>query len=100
MIKKYNFNFSSEKNKKLIYERGISFEEVISAIESNCLLDIIEHPNSEKYSNQQMYLIELNHYIYLIPFVTENDGTIFLKTIFPSRKATQKYLKENKKYEK
>ncbi len=50
MIKKYIYNFSSEKNQKLILERGISFEEIISAIESNCILDVIEHPNSQKYA--------------------------------------------------
>jgi len=100
MIKKYIYNFSSEKNQKLIKERDISFEEIISAIESNCILDVIEHPNLPKYSNQQMYVIKVNHYIYLVPFVIEEDGAIFLKTIFPSRKATQKYLKEAKSYEK
>lgn len=100
MIKKHNYNFSAEKNHNLIQERGISFEEVISVIESNSLLDIIEHPNSQKYSNQQMYIIEFNNYIYLVPFVTEIDGTIFLKTIIPSRKATNKYLKEGRKNEK
>ena len=96
MIKKYNYNFSAEKNHKLIAERGISFEEIIAAIESDCLLDVIEHPNSQKYSNQWMYIVEFNCYVYLVPFVIEVDGTIFLKTIIPSRIATQKYLKEIK----
>ncbi|MCC8372075.1 MAG: DUF4258 domain-containing protein [Rickettsia endosymbiont of Pseudomimeciton antennatum] len=81
MTKKYNYNFSSEKNYKLIQERDISFEEIIAAIENNCLLDIIEHYNSQKYPNQKMYLIEFNFYVYLVPFVVEDDGTIFLKTI-------------------
>jgi len=48
MTKKYIYNFSSEKNQKLIQERNISFEEIISAIEDNCILDIIEHPNPTK----------------------------------------------------
>ena len=100
MIKKYIYNFSLEKNRKLIKERKISFEEIISAIENDCILDVIEHNNSQKYFNQRMYVIKLKRYIYLVPFVTEDDGTIFLKTIFPSRKASQKYLKEEKNYEK
>ncbi|UCM85258.1 MAG: toxin [Rickettsia endosymbiont of Culicoides impunctatus] len=100
MTKKYNYNFSSEKNYKLIQERDISFEEIIAAIENNCLLDIIEHHNSQKYPNQKMYLIEFNFYVYLVPFVVEDNGTIFLKTIIPSRKATKKYLKETKNNEK
>ncbi|EDP46922.1 conserved hypothetical protein [Rickettsiella grylli] len=32
-------------------------------------------------------------FIYLVPFVKEKNY-IFLKTIFPSRKATKKYLNE------
>lgn len=91
----YTYDFSREKNQKLILERNISFEEIISAIQNDCLLDIVEHPNSEKYYNQKMYIVEFNHYVYMVPFVVQEDGTIFLKTIFPSRKATQKYLKEN-----
>lgn len=95
-----NFNFSAEKNKKLIKERNVSFEEIISAIENGGLLDIVEHPNSNRYYNQKIYLVELEYYIYLVPFVIEDDGTIFLKTIIPSRKATKKYLKEFENEEK
>ena len=90
MEKKYTYDFSLEKNKKLIKERGVSFEEIISAIESGCLLDVIEHPNPEKYYNQRIYLVEFSNYVYLIPFIMQEHGTIFLKTIFPSRKATNK----------
>jgi uncharacterized DUF497 family protein len=97
MTKKHTYNFSGEKNYKLIQERGISFEEVISVIESDSLLDIIEHPNSQKYSNQRMYIIEFNNYAYLVPFIIEIDGTIFLKTIIPSRKATERYLKKERR---
>ena len=95
-IMKYIYNFSLEKNQKLIKTRNISFEEIISAIESGCLLDVIEHYNSDKYPNQRIYLVESNNYVYLVPFMLQEDGIIFLKTIFPSRKATQKYLKEVK----
>lgn len=100
MIRKNTYNFSAEKNHKLIQDRGISFEEVIAVIESESVLDIIEHPNSQKYSNQQMYIIEFNDYAYLVPFIIETDDTIFLKTIIPSRKATEKYLKERREDEK
>lgn len=91
-----NFLFSAEKNQLLIKERGISFEEIISAIhESEQLLEIIEHANQAKYPNQKMYVVEVNGYIYLVPFV-EKENTIFLKTIFPSRKAKKKYFGGNK----
>lgn len=78
---------------KLINERKISFEEIVSSIESGLLLDIIGNPNSNKYCNQKMYIVEFGEYAYLVPFVIEAYGTAFLKTIIPSRKATQKYLK-------
>jgi hypothetical protein len=39
-----------------------------------------------------MFVINYEDYIYLVPFVVNNDE-VFLKTIIPSRKATKKYLK-------
>lgn len=90
------YSFSPEKNRLLKLERNISFEEVIAALENDKLLDVIEHPNKSKYSNQQMYVIEINSYIYLVPFVKDSMGNIFLKTIFPSRKAKRRYCMEGK----
>jgi uncharacterized DUF497 family protein len=94
-----HYTFSSDKNHKLIQERGISFEEMISSIEEGYLHDIVEHPYTQKYAHQKMYVVEVNRYIYLVPFITEENGLIFLKTIIPSRKAKKKYLKEMKDYD-
>ena len=55
-------------------------------------IDIIDHPNGLKYPNQKIYIIDLNGYVYLVPFVRKDTQTIFLKTIFPNRKLTSKYL--------
>ena len=88
------YTFNPEKNKVLKCERGISFEEIISAIQSDSLLDIIEHSNQNKYPNQKVYIVNVNDYVYLVPFV-EKEGSIFLKTIFPSRKLTKRYLRDN-----
>ncbi len=88
------FAWSLEKNDELIKERGISFERVIQHIEKEGFLDVITHPNTSKYPNQRMYIIEIDNYAYLVPFV-ENDNEIFLKTIIPGRKATRKYLEVN-----
>lgn len=88
------FDWDREKNEWLIQKRGISFEEILLAIESGYLLDIAEHPNKAKYPNQRVFIVELEDYAYLVPFV-EDEERIFLKTIIPSRKATKKYL--NKK---
>lgn len=90
------FDWNEGKNQKLKEDRDISFEEIVNAIENNDLLDEINNPNKEKYSSQKMYVVEIDSYVYLVPFI-ENDEKIFLKTIFPSRKATKKYLIERRK---
>ena len=87
------FEYDAKKNQQLKHERGISFEEVIVAIQADCLLDIVEHPNKIKYGHQKMYVVEINAYVYLVPFI-ENKKGVFLKTVFPSRKATKQYLKK------
>lgn len=91
MTLEIEYEYDTEKNIKLKEERGISFEEVIYYINNGCLLDVIKHPNKEKYANQYFYVVDIDSYVYLIPFVREG-GRIFLKTIFPSRKHTKKYL--------
>ena len=91
MTMEYTYNFDPQKNKKLIELRGISFEEIIAVLESKGPLDIIKHYNTTKYSHQKMYVIDINDYIDLVPFV-EKENSIFLKTAFPHRKATKKYL--------
>lgn len=85
------FNWSDEKNEQLKAERNISFEEIILHIAEGHVLDIVEHPNQQKYKGQRMVIVEMNDYAWLVPFV-ETDEEVFLKTIIPSRKATQKYL--------
>ena len=87
----FSFDWSTEKNERLIEERGISFESVVGAIEQGGLVDVLEHPNQERYPGQRIYAVEILGYIYLVPFVTRTDGTYFLKTIIPSRKATRDY---------
>ena len=86
------YNWDNEKNEKLKKQRGISFEEVVFHIETGDLLEVVKHPNVEKYKNQKMFIVNINNYAYLIPFV-EEEKEIFLKTIIPSRKATKKYLR-------
>ena len=60
-------------------------------IERGDLIDVIEHPNQSKYPNQQMLVVKIRDYAYLVPFIEDEDGK-FLKTIIPSRKATREYL--------
>ena len=81
------------KNAKLKAERGIGFEEVVFHIERGDLLDILEHPNLDRYAGQRMFVVRREEYVFIVPFV-EDEPTIFLKTIIPSRKATKQYSSE------
>lgn len=88
-----NFSWDLEKNNQLISsERNISFEQIVHQIVNGLLLDVMVHPNQNKYPNQKIFIVEFNNYAYLVPFV-ESDNEVFLKTIIPSRKATKTYLK-------
>ncbi len=88
------FNWDDRKNDFLRVKRGISFEEIILCIKEGFTIDILEHPNQSKYQNQKMFLVKRDDYIYAVPFVVDDrNDEIFLKTIFPSRKYTKKYLK-------
>ena len=90
-----NYNWNIAKSVLLKIERNISFEEVLYYLDNGYLIDTIENPNQVKYKGQKMFVVNVNEYIYLVPFV-ESETEIFLKTIMPSRKATKKYLKEKK----
>lgn len=85
------FDWDDAKNEKLKAERGIGFEEVVFLIGIGRVLDILQHPNPGRYAGQRIFVIERNDYAYLVPFA-EDDDSIFLKTIIPSRKATKRYL--------
>lgn len=74
-------------------ERGLSFEDIVYYIEEGRILDIIQHPDQKKHGGQKMYILNIDGYVYIVPFV-ESDTEVFLKTIIPSRKATRKYLKD------
>jgi uncharacterized DUF497 family protein len=90
------FSWNNEKNILLKAERQISFEEIVLYIEMGFLLDVLEHPNQQKYKGQKVFVAQVDDYVYLVPFI-ETEKEVFLKTIIPSRKATRKYLKGNTK---
>ncbi len=87
------FRWNAEKNDWLQAERGVSFESMVVAIEGQGLLDILAHPNERRYSGQRMLVVAHDAYVYLVPFIEEEDH-FFLKTVIPSRKATRDYLKQ------
>jgi uncharacterized DUF497 family protein len=86
-----SFRWNPEKNDALKQARGISFESMVVAIETGGLLDIMAHPNGQKYPRQRVLVVAHDRYVYLVPFVEEQDF-FFLKTVIPSRKATRDYL--------
>ena len=111
------FDWDDAKNAKLRAERGIGFEDIIFHIERGDLLDILEHPNTSRYAGQRIFVVRREDYVYLVPFPptpaedrpglrrghavalgakadVEDEHTVFLKTIIPSRKATKEYLGE------
>lgn len=86
-----NFNWNNEKSKLLKETRGICFEDIVFYIERGEVLDDLSHPNREKYAEQRIMVVCIDHYAYLVPYV-ETEDELFLKTIIPSRKATEKYI--------
>ena len=90
------FDWNDEKNEWLKNERSVTFEEIVYHITHGGLLDTIEHPNSKTYARQKIFIVNVEGYACLVPFI-EDDESIFLKTIIPSRKMTREYLGGNSK---
>lgn len=86
------YRWSPEKNAELLAERGVTFEQVVVAVEAGGLLDVLSHPNPKRYPNQRILVVTWDDYAYLVPFVEEAEH-FFLKTVIPSRKATRDFLK-------
>ena len=89
------FEWDDAKNLKLRDERGVCFDDVLASIEAGNALDRIEHPNQKHYPGQQILVININDYVFLVPYV-EDDEKLFLKTIYPSRKFTKFYLQDRR----
>ncbi len=88
------YAWDPEKNAVLKKSRGISFEEIVLNIEFGNEVDLFDHPNQKQYPEQQISVVIVEDYAYLVPFV-ESEEEIFLKTIIPSRKATKQYVERN-----
>ena len=82
--------WDDDKNQKLQNERDISFEEISEIILRKEYLDILENPSR---SNQQIFVVKINNYIYSVPFVIDEQSNIILKTAFPSRKLHKKFMR-------
>jgi len=91
-----NFLWNEEKNDLLKEERGVSFEQIVTHILQGDLLQVEAHPNQEKYPGQKYFIVRIDDYAYVVPFI-EKDNDAFLKTIYPSRRATRQYLGRSSK---
>jgi hypothetical protein len=90
-----HYEWDESKNKQLQTDRGVCFEDVFIAISEKRLLDVLPHHHLEKYPNQKLFIVQIRNYVYYVPFV-EDDDTIFLKNIIPSRKYHKHYFKGDK----
>ena len=82
--------WNPEKNALLVSERGVYFEDVVFHIMHGNVLETLDHPDQQRYLGQKIHVIDMEGYVYLVPFV-ESEEEVFLKTIIPSRKATKQY---------
>ena len=80
--------WSSEKNERLKAERGVCFDDVAEELRAERVVDILEHSSRK---DQSLFLVRIRGYVYCVPFVREQGGSFFLKTVYPSRKFTARY---------
>ena len=80
--------WDQKKNEWLSLNRSIIFEEIADKILNDEYIDILENPNRD---NQQYFIMEINDYTWVIPFLIDDEDRIVLKTAFPSRKFHEKY---------
>lgn len=71
------------KNELLKATRNLSFEQVENEIHNNRILYNDDNPTRK---NQKIVVVEINNYPCVVPYVIDNNGDWFLKTIYPSRK--------------
>lgn len=69
---------------------GVTFADCVVAIDDGRVLDDLPHPMRD---NQRLLVLAIENYAYVVPYVPEQDGGLFLKTVFPSRKHTAIYLR-------
>ena len=91
--KGYKIEFPEEKNLLLKETRGVGLEDVVTAIEEEKILGDVKH-SSKKYPHQRILVIKMEEYVYAVPYVIDKKRrVIFLKTVYPSRVLTDKYMK-------
>ena len=77
------------KNADLKRVRSVSFEDVVEAMETGLVLADEPHPSDARYPGQRVLVVQIAGYAHLVPYVP-GDGRIFLRTIYPSRRANRR----------
>lgn len=90
-----NLDWDPQKNISLKNSRGVNFDDVRVSLQNSLIHDVVPHYNNKKYPHQYIMFVEIKKYIYLVPFVID-EGRLFLKTVIPSGRHTNKYLREKK----
>lgn len=94
------FAWNDEKDRWLRENRGLGFAQVVHYLSEDGWLDELKHPDQKRYPGQRIYVVLIEDYVWLVPFVKDGQ-TLFLKTAIPSRKMTRLYRgegeRENKK---
>lgn len=84
--------WDEDKNNRLKLDRKISFEEISEKILNEEYINILENPSRK---DQSIFIIELNQYIYAVPFIIDQEDNIILKTAYPSRKLHKRFGGKN-----
>lgn len=80
-----DFDFDADKDQLLIDTRGVSFIDAVTSIEEKGVLLDFPHPNSKKYPGQHILVVNIGGYTYCVPYQAIGE-TLYLKTVYPSRK--------------
>lgn len=95
---RFRFEYSEEKNLLLKDVRGVNFDDVVETIKKEGILDDIDHFDKKKYPNQRILIVKIKRYIYAVPYVIDKiKNVLFLKTVYPNRVLTKKYIKRRVK---
>jgi len=90
--KGYRIEFSEAKNLLLKETRGVGFKDVIVAIEKKEIFGDMKHRN-KRYLHQRILAVKIKEYLYAVPYVIDmKRKIIFLKTVYPSRILTDRYM--------
>lgn len=82
------------KDSRLRIERGIGFGLIAEKLGRDAYLAVVDHWNQTLHPGQRVFVVDVEGYAHYVPFA-ESPASVFLKTIFPSRKAARVYLRDH-----